>query len=108
TRADAPALRRKHRRGPCRFARMAPPTHFMETVMQAIRIAAALVLIVSGAASAADLTVRIDDVKSAQGNIMVALYDSADSFLKRPARATRLAAAAGAMELVIKDLPAGE
>ncbi len=76
--------------------------------MQAIRIAAALALLVSGAASAADLTLRIEDVKSAQGSIMVALYDSANSFLKRPARAARLAAAAGAVDLVIKDLPAGD
>lgn len=76
--------------------------------MQAIRIAAALALFVGGAATAADLTVRVEDVKSAQGNIMVAVYDSANNFLKRPAKATRVAAAAGVVDLVIKDLPAGE
>jgi uncharacterized protein (DUF2141 family) len=80
----------------------------LETHMKPIRSAAVLALFLAGAAGAADLTVRVEDVKSAQGNIMVALYDSADSFLKRPAKATRVAAAAGTVSVVIKDLPAGE
>ncbi len=60
------------------------------------------------AAHGADLTVRVDDVKSAQGNLMVAVYDSAGNFLKRPAKASRVPAAAGTVEVLIKDLPAGE
>lgn len=75
--------------------------------MKAILTAAALALFASSA-NAADLTVRVEDVRSAQGSIMVAVYDSADGFLKRPARAARAAAAAGVVDLVIKDLPAGE
>lgn len=77
--------------------------------MQAIRTAIAIaILSACSAAGAADLSVRVEDVRSAQGNIMVAVYDSADSFLKRPAKAARVAATAGAVELVIRDLPAGE
>lgn len=75
--------------------------------MKPILTAAVLALFVTGA-SAADLTVRVEDVRSAQGSIMVAVYDSADGFLKRPAKAARAAAAAGVVDVVIKDLPAGE
>lgn len=75
--------------------------------MKPILTAAALALFASSA-NAADLTVRVEDVKSAQGSIMVAVYDSADGFLKRPAKAARAAAAAGVVDVVIKDLPAGE
>jgi uncharacterized protein (DUF2141 family) len=80
----------------------------METDMIPSRTAAALALFLAGAASAADLTVQVDDVKSAQGTIMVAVYDSADSFLKKPTRSARVAATAGTMSVLIKDLPAGE
>lgn len=77
--------------------------------MKPIHLAACFALALSSFGSAAaDLTVRIEDVKSAQGNIMVAVYDAADSFLKRPARTARIAASAGAVDLLIKDLPAGD
>lgn len=59
-------------------------------------------------ASAADLNLRVQDVPSAQGRILVAVYDSAGSFLKRPARAVQVPAAAGSLDVVIKDLPPGE
>lgn len=76
--------------------------------MKPILTAAILTLLTSSAASAADLSVRVEDVRSAQGNILVAIFDSADSFLKRPFRAARVAAASGAVTVLIKDLPAGE
>lgn len=76
--------------------------------MQAIRIAAALLLFAAGAARAADLTVRIDDVRAAQGKLMVAVYDSAEGFLKRPAKAAHAVAAEGQVTVLIRDLPAGE
>lgn len=60
------------------------------------------------AAQAGDLAIRIDDVKSSEGSIMVAVYDSADSFLKRPVKAARMPASAGAVEVLIKDLAPGQ
>lgn len=75
--------------------------------MKTILTAATLAFFASSA-TAADLIVRVEDVRSAQGSIMLAVYDSADGFLKRPAKATRAAAAAGVVDVVIKDLPAGE
>jgi uncharacterized protein (DUF2141 family) len=59
-------------------------------------------------ASAADLTIVVDDVKAAKGSVMVALYGSADNFLKKPDNATGALAAAGATTVVFKDLPEGE
>ncbi len=76
--------------------------------MHPIRTAAFLAMFLSGAAGAADLSVRIDDVKGAQGHLMVAVYDSADSFLKRPAKAVRATAAEGSVSVLIKDLAPGE
>ncbi|UUZ54841.1 hypothetical protein LP419_02140 [Massilia sp. H-1] len=36
---------------------------------------------------AADLTIEVEDVKNANGTVMVALYNSQDSFLKQLPRA---------------------
>ena len=57
-------------------------------------------------AFAADLTVRIADIPSAQGSIMVAVYDGPASFLRRPVESARANAAAGTGGLVIKGPPA--
>lgn len=57
---------------------------------------------------AADLTIEVEDVKNANGTVMVALYNSQDSFLKQPAKGTGARAAAGTSKLVFKDLPEGE
>lgn len=59
-------------------------------------------------AYAADLTVHVDDVKAAGGNLMIAVYNSEGTFLKQPAKGTGAPAAAGANTLVFKDLPEGE
>ena len=58
-------------------------------------------------ATAADITVQVDDVKAAQGNIMVAVY-TADSFLKTPAKASGAAAAMTGNTIVFADLPEGD
>lgn len=68
---------------------------------------AAIALLSTQLCSAADLTVQIDDVKSTEGMLMVALYD-AKSFLKKPVKAARAAAVAGGTTVVFKDLPEGE
>jgi uncharacterized protein (DUF2141 family) len=71
-------------------------------------IAAALIAAALSPAGAAELTIAIDGVSSAEGQIMVALYDSADSFRGKPLRAQSAPATAGAMQLRIKDLPPGD
>lgn len=65
-------------------------------------------LLSASLASAADLTIRIDDVGSADGTVEVALFDSAGTFLKKSVTAAREKAAKGSTTIVVKDLPAGE
>jgi len=62
------------------------------------------------AASAGDLTVRFDRVRSDRGAILAALYDSEASFMKQPlARAAfKVKAAPGEVSYVLHDLPAGK
>jgi uncharacterized protein (DUF2141 family) len=76
--------------------------------MKPAAILLALVALATGAAQAGDLTIRVDDVAKAEGQVMVALYDSAGSFLKRSVQAGAAPAAAGSTTVVIKDLPPGE
>lgn len=76
--------------------------------MTPIRSAACLILSLAALpAFAADLTVRVADVPSAQGSIMVAVYDAPGNFLRRPVQSARVDAATGTVDIVIKDLPAG-
>lgn len=58
-------------------------------------------------ASAADLTVHVEDVKAANGNVMVAVY-TADTFLKVPFKGSAAPAAVDGNKVVFKDLPEGE
>lgn len=76
-----------------------------QTLKIAICAAAFAVMKMAGAA---DLTIEIEDVKSADGALMVALYASPDTFLKQPAKATGARAAAGSSKIVFKDLAEGE
>jgi uncharacterized protein (DUF2141 family) len=61
-------------------------------------------------ASAGDLTVTVDHVRSDRGAILAAMYDSEASFMKQPlARATfKVKAATGEVQYVFHDLPAGK
>lgn len=59
-------------------------------------------------ASAADLTIHVDDLKAAGGNLMVAVYNSEGNFLKGPVKAGGAPAAASDNKIVFKDLPEGE
>lgn len=70
-------------------------------------ILATALLLVSQLSAAADLTIQIDDVRSADGKLMVALYQ-ADGFLKQPVMATGARAVQGGNIVVIKDVPAGD
>lgn len=75
----------------------------------AIRIALPA-LCVAGAplSRAADLTIHVDNVRSADGQVMVALYDGAGNFLKRPLQQAVVKAGQGSTTLTIKDLAPGE
>ncbi len=59
-------------------------------------------------AYAADLTIRVDGVASADGDIKIALYNSADSFLIKPLRGLQAPAHAGTVEVKVDDLPPGD
>ena len=76
--------------------------------MKLIQTICCAALLAAGRAGAADLTIHIDDVKTAGGKIEVALYNSAGAFLKTAVGAASTAAAKAANTVVLKDLPAGE
>lgn len=59
-------------------------------------------------AYAADLTISVDGVSGAEGQIMVALYNSADTFLAKPVRGAAAPAHSGTVQLKVSDLPAGD
>jgi len=61
-------------------------------------------------AHAADLTITVKGVRSADGAVFLAVYDSDKSFMKAPQAKTtrRLNASKGDLEIVIHDLPAGK
>lgn len=69
-------------------------------------IATAL-LLASQCATAGELVIEINDVKSSDGTVMVALFD-AQNFLKRPVRATGARAQPGTTRVVLADVPEGE
>ena len=60
-------------------------------------------------AHAADLTITVKGVRSADGAIFLAVYDSDKSFMKVPQAKTtrRMNANKGDLKIVIQDLPAG-
>ncbi len=65
-------------------------------------------LLLTFSAHAADLKLEIADVKSNEGHLLIALYDSAESFLKKPAKALRVAAQANTNSVQFTDLPVGD
>jgi len=74
---------------------------FVLSTMSALMLAAA-------PAVAADLKIAVTGVSSADGTIMVALYNSAETFQQKPLRATAVQAVAGTTQVEFKDLPAGD
>jgi uncharacterized protein (DUF2141 family) len=65
-------------------------------------------VLAAGPASAADLTIDVLDVKTDKGPIMIALFDSAGTFLKLPARGIAAPATGTTVSIVFKGLPAGD
>lgn len=76
--------------------------------MKSLIAAICLAPLFASSALAADLTIQIDDVKTNQGQIMLALYNSAESFLKQPLRAELVLAQLNQNVIEVKNLPAGE
>jgi uncharacterized protein (DUF2141 family) len=74
----------------------------------AIRSAAILACLFGAVhAQAADLTIRIDNVDSNDGQLMVALYNGA-GWMKQPLQTASVEAVAGTTTVQFKDLPPGE
>lgn len=65
-------------------------------------------LLFSANSHAADLQIDITDVKSNTGNLMIALYDSAETFLKKPVKGIKVAAKTTQTSVQVSDLPAGD
>lgn len=65
-------------------------------------------VLAAGLASAADLTIHVDDVKSLDGQVTAAIFNSADTFLKKAIKGTGALASREGNTLVFRDLPEGE
>lgn len=62
----------------------------------------------SAPAHAADLTITVEGVASADGRLLVALFDSAATFRRTPVRAVAAPAAAGTVRIDVRDLAPGD
>jgi uncharacterized protein (DUF2141 family) len=81
----------------------------MEPTMPApIRHAALLLALAFGTARGADLTIHVDNVRSTDGQVMVALFDDAGRFLKQPVRVAAAPAATAGATVVFRDVTPGE
>lgn len=67
----------------------------------------AFTLLAACAAHAADLTVEVRGVAQAKGSIMIAVYDNAAGWLKKPARSARVEAATGTVKATFAGMDAG-
>lgn len=74
---------------------------FVLTTVSALMLAAA-------PAGAADLKISVSGVSSASGTIMIALYNSAETYQRKPFREAAVQAVAGTTQIEFKDLPAGD
>ncbi|MYM80947.1 DUF2141 domain-containing protein [Duganella sp. FT50W] len=72
------------------------------------RLIIALLFAAALPSHAADLTIRVDGVASVDGDVKVAIYNSAETFLAKPVGATAAPARQGTVELKVSDLPAGD
>lgn len=67
-----------------------------------------LPLLFCASSHAADLQIEITDVKSSTGNLLIALYDSTETFLKKPVKGVKVAAQSTQTSVQVSDLPAGD
>ena len=73
-------------------------------------IAAILVLpsLVCGDASAADINIEINGIAEAKGEILIALFNQTEGWLRKGVAATKVAAQAGGVKVSFPNLPVGE
>ncbi|WP_338846158.1 DUF2141 domain-containing protein [Massilia sp. W12] len=74
----------------------------MKKILSAVLAAVAL------NAQAADVQIEVSGVQNAQGKLMVALYNSADSYLKKPAYVLQQPAQTGLTQMTISGVAEGE
>lgn len=68
----------------------------------------ALLFAAAAPSFAAELTICIDGVASADGQVLVAVFNSADTFLAKPVRGTAAPAHEGTVQVQVAGLPAGD
>lgn len=65
--------------------------------------------LISSAAAAATLAIEVEDLPSREGQVLVAIYDKAELWMKKPLRASRaVASGEGLVTLRFEDLPDGD
>ncbi|WP_181259270.1 DUF2141 domain-containing protein [Pseudoduganella armeniaca] len=62
----------------------------------------------AGAVQAADMSVGVEGLKNANGQVLVAVFDRAADFLKQPVRVAAVTARQGTVKVSIAGLPAGD
>ncbi|ELX08876.1 hypothetical protein Jab_2c09340 [Janthinobacterium sp. HH01] len=67
-----------------------------------------LTMLAAAPSQAADLKITVTGVASADGQVLVALYNSAETYQKKAFRVAGAPAVAGAITIEIKDVPPGD
>lgn len=78
---------------------------------KALKFAAAALAVSFGTAQAAELELSVQNIASGQGTVMVAVFNEAGQWLKKPVAVAQQAASSqvdGKLTLTLKDLPEGE
>lgn len=66
-------------------------------------------LLLSGVSAAATLEIEVEGLPSREGQMLVAVYDKAETWMKKPLRANRaVVSAEGLVKLRFEDLPDGD
>lgn len=71
-------------------------------------LAAGLMVGTASAASAATVELMVENVKSTEGALMVAVYGSADDFRKKAVREVKVESISPATKIGLTDLPPGD
>ena len=84
-----------------------PQRASVRAAVVAAAIAAMAALVATGAARAADLELTVDNIRSAQGTLMIAIYADPADYRKKALRALRLPAQSPSTTVRIPDLSPG-
>jgi uncharacterized protein (DUF2141 family) len=80
----------------------------MKNSVQSTIVAATFATLLSAPMTAADLVINIGPVEKAAGQLMVAIYDSKESFRETTSHAASLPAETGEMQFTFANLEAGD